>query len=557
VVAVVLAAGAGVAVVLTGASGSTAQEHRPPPPDPTTPVGAFVAAWHAHDFAGMYALISPTARARVSYAHFVALYTQAAATATMRGLHATGRPARQGAAVTVPVSVATRLFGRLAETLTVPVVGAGKQRRVAWTRALTFPGLATGEHLAVTAVAPAGRGRILDRSGQVLAEGPATARTYPQGSAFAVVTGFVKRPASAAVATRVRAGWPATQPYGQGGLEESLDPLLAGTPRFVLRAVAKAGGLGRVLAVHPGTNPQDVTTTLRVPIQQAATTALGGRYGGVIVLSRTGAVEADAGLGMDALQPPGSSFKVITSAAALTANKTTLYTTYPYARYALLNGWKLHNFHHEDCGGSLILSFAVSCNSVFGPLAVSVGGPKLVAMANAFGFNHPASIAYPVPESVTPAVPTLTSALDLGVAGIGQGGVDATPLQMASVAQTIGSGCTLKPPYLIRRPLSAREPHVPVRACSRKIAHEVTTMMEAVVSEGTGTSAAIPGVTVAGKTGTSEVGPANVPTDAWFIAFAPVGAPKVAVAVLVVKGGVGGDVAAPIARQVLEAALAQ
>jgi peptidoglycan glycosyltransferase len=178
-------------------------------------------------------------------------------------------------------------------------------------------------------------------------------------------------------------------------------------------------------------------------------------------------------------------------------------------------------------------------------------------MANAFGFNHPASIAYPVPESVTPAVPTLTSALDLGVAGIGQGGVDATPLQMASVAQTIGSGCTLKPPYLIRRPLSAREPHVPVRACSRKIAHEVTTMMEAVVSEGTGTSAAIPGVTVAGKTGTSEVGPANVPTDAWFIAFAPVGAPKVAVAVLVVKGGVGGDVAAPIARQVLEAALAQ
>ena len=82
-------------------------------------------------------------------------------------------------------------------------------------------------------------------------------------------------------------------------------------------------------------------------------------------------------------------------------------------------------------------------------------------------------------------------------------------------------------------------------------------MMEAVVTEGTGRSAAIPGVTVAGKTGTSEVGPANVPTDAWFIAFAPVGHPKVAVAVLVVKGGVGGDVAAPIARQVLEAALQQ
>ena len=118
-----------------------------------------------------------------------------------------------------------------------------------------------------------------------------------------------------------------------------------------------------------------MTTTLRVPIQQAATNALGGRYGGVVVLSaRTGAVEADAGLGMDVLQPPGSSFKTITSAAALTAHKTTLDTVYQYARFALLNGWKLHNFHHEDCGGSLVLAFAVSCNSVFGPLAVRSAG---------------------------------------------------------------------------------------------------------------------------------------------------------------------------------------
>jgi peptidoglycan glycosyltransferase len=151
----------------------------------------------------------------------------------------------------------------------------------------------------------------------------------------------------------------------------------------------------------------------------------------------------------------------------------------------------------------------------------------------------------------------MTSPLDLGVAGIGQGGVDATPLQMASVAQTIGSGCVRKPPYLIRRPVADREPHTPTRACSREIAGEVTTMMEAVVTEGTGRSAAIPGVTVAGKTGTSEIGGPDIPPDAWFIAFAPVGAPRIAVAVLVVKGGVGGDVAAPIAREVMEAALQQ
>ena len=476
----------------------------------------------------------------------------------MHGLHSAGHPQAANGTVTVPMSVSTRLFGRVAETLSVPVTKTKAGERVAWTRALTFPGLGPGERLVVHERLPKGRGRILDRSGAVLAEGPVTDRTYPQGSAFAIVTGYVKAPAAAQIPARVRAGWPATLPYGQGGLEGSLDSILAGTPRFALRAVSKATGHIRVLALRPGRSPHNVTTTLRVPVQDAAVAALGARYGGVVVLSaRSGAVEADAGLGMDLLQPPGSSFKTITSAAALTAGKTTLDTVYTYARYALLDGWRLHNFHHEDCGGSLVLAFAVSCNSVFGPLADSVGAPKLVAMADAFGFNHPASIAYPVPESVTRPPSGMTSDLDLGVAGIGQGGVLASPLQMASVAQTIGSGCVRRPPYLIRRPLSAREPDVPVRACSRHIAAEVTTMMEAVVTEGTGTAAAIPGVTVAGKTGTAEVGGPNIPSDAWFIAFAPAQAPKVAVAVLVVKGGVGGSTAAPIAREVLEAALGQ
>ncbi len=555
VLAAVTAAAAGIAFVITSASGTTApgSTHRT---DPTVPVGQFLADWHAHDYAGMYALVSPRARARVSLQRFSTLYGRAATIATMRGLRPVSRLRRVNGGVAVTMSVATRRFGRVSLQLTVPLVHTAGGMRVAWTRALTFPGLAAGERLHVDVQAPTTRGRILDRSGAVLAEGPPTARTYPQGSPFAVVTGYVKAPQGAQVAVRTKAGWPAGEPYGQGGLEQSLDPILAGSPRFVLQAEPAAGGSPRVLAVHPGHRPRDVTTTMRVSVQEAAVTALGARYGGVVVLSAaTGAVQADAGLGMDALQPPGSSFKTITSAAALTAHKTTLDTVYPYARYALLNGWKLHNFHHEDCGGSLLLAFAVSCNSVFGPLAVSVGAPKLVAMADAFGFNHSPTIAYPAPESVTRPAADMQSPLDLGVAGIGQGGVDATPLQMASVAQTIGSGCVRRPPYLIRRPLADREPHTPVQACSREVAGQVTTMMEAVVSEGTGRSAAIPGVTVAGKTGTSEVGPANVPTDAWFIAFAPAQHPKVAVAVLVVKGGVGGDVAAPIARQVFEAAL--
>jgi hypothetical protein len=105
VLAAVVAAVTAVAVVIAmnGASGKAA--HTPPAPDPTTPVPAFVADWHAGDYAGMYALVSPLARARVSYSRFVAFYKNAAVTATVRGLRATGRPRREGTAVTVPMSV--------------------------------------------------------------------------------------------------------------------------------------------------------------------------------------------------------------------------------------------------------------------------------------------------------------------------------------------------------------------------------------------------------------------------------------------------------------------
>jgi peptidoglycan glycosyltransferase len=125
---------------------------------------------------------------------------------------------------------------------------------------------------------------------------------------------------------------------------------------------------------------------------------------------------------------------------------------------------------------------------------------------------------------------------------------------MASVAQTIASRGIRHPPFIVHSPRTLRDKQPPVKAIGHRVAREVTQMMEAVVSYGTGTSAAISGITVAGKTGTAEVGPGR-PSDAWFIAFAPAEAPRIAVAVLIVNGGVGGDVAAPIARQVLEAAL--
>ena len=131
---------------------------------------------------------------------------------------------------------------------------------------------------------------------------------------------------------------------------------------------------------------------------------------------------------MDALQPPGSSFKTVTASAALTAGTAALTDTYPYEKFVVLNGWHLRNFHHELCGGSFVQAFADSCNSVFAPVADEVGAKRLVAMARAFGFNERPTIAYPVPMSTTRKPEQMPSDLSLGVAGIGQGGVIASPL---------------------------------------------------------------------------------------------------------------------------------
>jgi peptidoglycan glycosyltransferase len=554
VIGLVAAAG-GVAAIVVSTSGDASG--RRSAPDPGAPATAFLAAWHAGDYSAMYELVAPDVQAAISYRRFAKEYRQVARTASMTGLRAEGPVRATPAMASVPVSVATTVFGRIHEQLEIPLVRRARRYRVAWTPALTFPGLRPGETLERRVHAPQGRGRILAHDGTVLAEGPPGNRTYPAGTAFALVTGFTRAPEGDAIAARSKAGWPAGRQYGQGGLEESLDPVLGGLPRVRLVAAPSApGSPGRILARKHGRKPKDVTTTIDPDIQAASAAALGSRYGGVVVLdARSGAVRADAGLGMDATQPPGSSFKAITAAAALAAGKVSLTDTYPYEKYVVLNGWRLRNFHRELCGGSLVEAFAESCNSVFAPIADEVGAKGLVAMANAFGFNERPTIAYPVPASTTRTPAQMPSDLSLGVAGIGQGGVIASPLQMASVAQTIASRGIRRPPFIVHRPWAARDHQPPVRAVGRGVAGEVTQMMEAVVSYGTGTSAAIPGVTVAGKTGTAEVGP-DRPSDAWFIAFAPVEAPRVAVAVLVVNGGVGGDVAAPIAREVLESALA-
>jgi cell division protein FtsI/penicillin-binding protein 2 len=295
---------------------------------------------------------------------------------------------------------------------------------------------------------------------------------------------------------------------------------------------------------------------LRAGLQAAAQSALGARLGGIAVIRpRDGSVLALAGIAVSAPQPPGSTFKIITLAGALSAGIASPSSGYPVRTAATLSGVRLSNAGGEACGGSLATSFAESCNSVFAPLGARLGAQRLVARAEAFGFNEQPRVPVAKPSTISKPA-DLRDALAVGSAAIGQEKDLATPLQMASVAATIGEGGVRLRPRVVRSdPVQRR------RVVSTRVAGQVRDMMVAVVRSGTGTAAALPGVTVAGKTGTAELrftgkgtsDPKN--TDAWFVAFAPARDPQVAVAVMLVGAGFGGTSAAPIARRVLQAAL--
>ncbi len=229
----------------------------------------------------------------------------------------------------------------------------------------------------------------------------------------------------------------------------------------------------------------------------------------------------------------------------------------------MIDGVTLENANGEYCGGTFRSSFAHSCNSVFAPLGVKLGASRLVNAALRYGWNSAPSVPGEVPSTLPPANEIVTP-LELGSTAIGQGKVLATPLRMASVAQVVASrGVRLEPS------LEAGRPPETVRVTSRKVARKLGRLMRDVVVYGTGTAAALPGVKVAGKTGTAELEDTRGPnaleeplpdgsnTDAWFAAYAPVRRPRIAVAVLLVRAGAGGDVAAPAARLVLEKALSK
>lgn len=531
--------------------------------------GRFAEAWEAGDFRSMYAELNEASRARVDRKEFEAAYREAEQVSTARTLEAgsPGDPEHTDAGTTVPVeiTVGTVAFGSLEEPLELPFADGG----VEWDPSLAFPGLRPGEELAAD-VELAERAPILARDGTVLAEGPAAEREHPIGSAAIDVTGEVGEADEEELARLARHGFPPETPVGISGLERAFNDRLAGKPGGSLVAVASDGSSVRTLAKSKPQPGAPVKTTIDADLQETAVSALAGRSGGVAVLdTRNGDVRALAGQAFSAPQPPGSTFKVVTTTAALEAGKVSLDDEFEISDGINVGGRFINNANGEFCGGTFRQSFAESCNAVFAPLGPAVGNDKLVETAEGFGFNSPPSLYAPrivaevEPEEST--IPTeIGEEIDLGVSAIGQGEVLATPLEMASVSQTVANdGVRLPNSIVLNKKL--RPDAEPVRVMSKKTAGELTELMIGVVTEGTGTAGAIAEAQVAGKTGTAELGPkpgeedSENPVqikDAWFTAFAPADKPRLAVGVLLIEAeAAGGEVAAPIASEILSAGL--
>jgi peptidoglycan glycosyltransferase len=408
-------------------------------------------------------------------------------------------------------------------------------------------------------------------------------RTYTNGPLYAPVTGF------------------ASQVYGTTFLENAEDDLLAGTDPS-LSPLPLWNDLTR--ARNPGGN---VVTTLDAAAQRAAYAGLGARRGAVAAiepstgrilalvstpsydpeeLSGTGSAVADAWTRLNGAAdkpmlnravrqtyPPGSTFKVITAAAALDAGvvKEVDAPTESPDPYRLPGSSARLTNEAEGCANaSLRHAFEWSCNTVFAKLGVDVGLARMKAAAAQFGFND-GELAIPFPVSPS-TFDTQADPAQLALSSIGQYNTRATPLQMAMVAAAVANTGSVRTPHLVERRTTGDGDTV--TATVRRTLHQAMNpatavrlreLMTDVVEEGTGTNAAIPGATVGGKSGTAQHGIDNAGTPyAWFISWAQADdgmEPAVAVAVVVEdaaaeRGDIsGGGDAAPIARSVMEAVL--
>jgi peptidoglycan glycosyltransferase len=367
-------------------------------------------------------------------------------------------------------------------------------------------------------------------------------------------------------------GWDDVR-LGRGGLERFYNDQLTGaTNEFagIIDSLSKKTKVG-----------DDLDTTLDPKAQKVAFDALNGRKGAVVAMDvKTGAVRVLAGnppfdpakpaknqfiSATQGLYPPGSTFKTVTATAALDTGKYEPGSKVSGKNGKKISGTPLNNFGGEDFG-DVDLTFALthSINTVWAEVGEKIGKSTLADYMNRYGFGSKPPMDFP-PDQMSVSgsyrkgkvISETSRFVDVGRTAIGQALLLVTPLQMASVAQTIGNGGLRMQPRLVEkvvdpdgRTVEEPLPKEAERVMSTDTAAKLTAMMKQVVKEGTGTAAALEGVEVAGKTGTAELDINAGINDLWFIGFTP----KVAVAVVLDHlQGQGGTVAAPVAKQVLQA----
>jgi peptidoglycan glycosyltransferase len=409
-------------------------------------------------------------------------------------------------------------------------------------------------------------------------------RRYPTGPLFSDVVGY------------------STQTHNQTGLERGYNDYLTGSNANLDTVFRKTVDKLKGATIRGN----DLILTIRPGAQAIAQRALRGKCGAVVALNpSTGAVLAM--VSSPAYNPnliekhfsqalrsggkcgalinratagryqPGSTFKVVTATAALNSGRFTPESEFDDPGYCEEYGQRVRNAGNPEAPEafgrvSLFQGLEHSINSVFCNVGKTIGAGSILSYAKRFGF-------YDLPPLETPENERVASGLynrgrlfdpkhpetqvDPGRLAFGQERLQVTPLQMAMVASTVANHGVLMRPHVVQRVVAPggktivrAKPHKLARVMSPQVAAQLNAMMQAVVTGGTGPKGAIPGVRVAGKTGTAETGRGNVYT-AWFIAFAPADHPQVAVAVVVEDqpNGFGGEVAAPIAKQVMEALL--
>ncbi|MGZ0149765.1 peptidoglycan D,D-transpeptidase FtsI family protein [Kribbella sp. WER1] len=409
-------------------------------------------------------------------------------------------------------------------------------------------------------------------------------RKYPSGLVYAPVTGYY------------------SYLFGRGGIELTMNSELNGTdPSMAFRRIID------VISNRPQQGGS-VTLTLNAAAQQAAYDGLAGKIGAVVAIEpKTGKILAMAtrpsydpnllashdttkvsnawknllanktqplsNRAVQELYPPGSTFKLVTAAAALSSGKYTpdSKVSSPAQLPLPQTTVPLVNEDGKNCGGSdnatLTIALRYSCNTAFGTVGMALGADALNQQAAKFGFG--ARPLTELPGVATSQFPGDPNEPQTAQSAIGQFDVRATPLQMAMVAAGIANQGNVMKPYLVEnvktpdlKTVSETKPESLHQAVTPQVATQLTDMMIDVVNNGTGKPGRISGVQVAGKTGTAQTSK-DRPPFAWFTAFAPAKDPKVAVAVLIEDANVprtdvaGGTLAAPIAKKVMEAVLGQ